>query len=193
MKLNNKYYLLRHGEAVSNVENIVSCWPEKIKNPLTADGISKIKKQAEELKNKNIDLIFASPLQRTKETAEIVGDALGIKVKHDKRLREIGFGTYNGKTVSEFLNYFNEGLANRIKNKTPKGENYVDVTKRVFDFLKEINSKYKGKNILIVSHQAPILLLRAKVENTNDLKDVKELKEILGEKKITKGELIELN
>ena len=28
MKLNNKYYLLRHGEAKSNVKNVVSCWPE---------------------------------------------------------------------------------------------------------------------------------------------------------------------
>ena len=58
MKLNNKYYILRHGEAVSNVKDVISCWPEKFYNPLTPKGVAKIKKVAKELKNKKIDLIF---------------------------------------------------------------------------------------------------------------------------------------
>ena len=193
MKLNNKYYLLRHGEAKSNIKNIVSCWPEKFKNPLSKIGKEKIKEVADHLKNKNIDLIFASDLLRTRQTAEIVAKKFKLKIKFDKRLREINFGILNGKPAEEFVGYFENRLADRIKNKTPGGENYQEVTKRVFNFLKEINTKYKGKNILIVSHQAPILLLRAKVEHDDSLKNVEELRKILEEKKVTKGELIELN
>ncbi|OGZ78798.1 MAG: hypothetical protein A2528_00735 [Candidatus Staskawiczbacteria bacterium RIFOXYD2_FULL_37_9] len=195
MKLNNKYYILRHGEAKSNVENIVSCWPEKFKNPLTENGKEKIKEAAGQLKNKNINLIFSSDLLRTKETAEIAGKILGVKVKFDKRLREIGFGTFNSKPADDFENYFHNfsDLKDRIKNGAPKGENYKDVSKRVFDFLREINKKYKGKNILIVSHQAPIILLRAKIRDAAILSNIKELGKVFAEKRVTKGELIELN
>ena len=65
--------------------------------------------------------------------------------------------------------------------------------RNILGFFKKINSKYKGKNILLVSHQAPILLLRAKLEDENALKDIEKLKRILAEKKVVKGELIELN
>lgn len=192
MKLNNKYYILRHGEAVSNVKNIISCWPEKFKNPLTNNGKEQIKKAARELKDKNISLIFASPLLRTRQTADIVGKALKVKPKPDKRLREIGFGNLNSKTVEEFESHF-KGLSERIKGRVHGGENYTEVSRRMFGFLKEINQKYKNKNILIVSHQAPLLLLRAKVKDVSILESIKRLEEIFKEKRITKGELIELN
>jgi broad specificity phosphatase PhoE len=192
MKLKNKYYALRHGEAKSNVDNVISSWPEKFNNPLTKKGVAKIEKVAAGLKGKNIDLIFSSPLLRTKQTAEIVAEVLGVKVKFDKRLREIDFGTFNGKPVEDFVKYF-KGTHNRIVNKTPRGENYSDISKRMYGFIKDINKKYKGKNILIVSHQCPILLLRAKIKDAGVLDSIKEMKEIFEEKKVTKGELIELN
>ena len=62
MKLNNKYYVLRHGEAVSNVKDIVSCWPEKFNNPLTKKGVVKINRAASQLEKKKIDLIFHSSI-----------------------------------------------------------------------------------------------------------------------------------
>lgn len=183
---------MRHGEAISNVKNIVSCWPEKFNNPLTLKGRSQIKKAAKKLKNKNIDLIFASPLLRTKETAEIVGKSLGVKVKTDKRLREIGFGIFNSKSADDFELYF-KNLKERIIKKVPNGETYTGVQKRIFAFLKEINKKYKGRNILIVSHQAPILLLLGKVSGHVLSDSIKSMRQIFQEKRVTKGELIELN
>ncbi len=191
MKLNNTYYILRHGEALSNVKSIVSCQPEKFKNSLTKKGVGKIKNVAKELKNKNINLIFTSPLQRTKETANIVGKTLGILPRPDKRLREIEFGTFNGKTVKEFVGYFNNNKE-RLKRRIPRGENYEDVLKRIFNFFKEINKKYKNKNILIVSHQAPLLLLLGKINGNSMLQSVDGIINANGEKKITKGQLIKI-
>ena len=192
MKLNNTYYILRHGESRGNVENIISSWPEKFHNPLTKKGQGQIKAAAGKLENKNIDSIFCSPVLRAKETAEIVGKKLSIKPRVDKRLRELGFGVFNGKIVAEFEKHFAR-YEGRIKNKPLKGENYTDVSKRMFDFLKTINKKYKNKNILIISHQAPLLLLRAKVDGHSLSEGIVALEKVFHEKRITKGELIELN
>ena len=52
MKLNNKYYILRHGEALSNVKQVCSSWPEKFKNPLTKHGQEMVMAAAEMLKEK---------------------------------------------------------------------------------------------------------------------------------------------
>jgi len=197
MKLNNKYYILRYGEAESNVKQIVSCWPEKINNPLTKKGVEQIGGVSERLKNKNIDLIFSSPILRAKQTAGLVGKVLGIEPQLDLRLKEIDFGPFNGASVSEFEKYFGSlevnNLKKRIKSKAPGGENYEEVMKRMFDCFKEINKKYKGKNVLIVSHHAPLLLLWVKVLGHSLSESIEHLEKIFQEKRITKGELIELN
>lgn len=177
---------------MGNVKNIVSCWPEKFYNPLTKNGKEQIKFSADKLKNKDIDLIFCSPVLRAKESAEIVGKKLGIKPKTDKRLRELDFGIFNSKTVAEFESHFATHIS-RVRRRPPKGESYKDVSKRIFEFFVQINKKYKNKNILIVSHQAPLLILRAKVMGHSFSKSIEELEKVFHEKRITKGELISLN
>jgi len=199
MKLNNKYYILRHGEAVSNVKNIVSCLPEKFKNPLTKLGKEMIKERAKNLSDKNIDLIFVSPLLRANQTAEIVGKALGIKPKIDKRLREIEFGVFNGKPVENFVRSF-KNVEDRTKENPIGGENYTEVLKRMMSFLNDVDKKYKRnppshkasegrRNILIVSHQCPLFLLEGYVKDFSLLETIKNIPE---EKMLRKGEIREL-
>ena len=189
MKLNNKYYILRHGEALSNVREIVSSWPEKFNNHLTKKGTETIENSAEKLKDKNIDLIFASPLLRTKQTAEIVGKHLKVKVKLDKRLREIGFGIFNSGPLEKMWKSF-KGEEERIKKGSPKGESYIEVLERMYDFFKNTNKKFKKKNILIISHEGPLVLLQGKVMGLS-LKET--IKKFTPQKRIHKGEIRELN
>lgn len=194
MKLNNKYYILRHGEAISNAKNIVSSWPEKFKNPLTSRGVKQIKESVKNLKNltkktgKNISLIFASDLLRTKQTASIVNKYLKVKPKFDKRLREVGFGNLNGRPAEELL--YSSFAKERLKNSFEKGETYESVLKRVDSFIKEIDKKYKNKNILIVSHQCALWILENKIKGFS-LEEGLKLKK--GERRIGRGELRELN
>ena len=154
---NNAFYLLRHGEAQSNAKNIFSSYPEKIKNNLTTKG----KKQIEDLSKKikeDIDIIFSSDLNRTKQTAEIIKKNLNIKeIKFDKRLREVDFKENNGKKVKEAL-------------WPSDSENLKSVKKRTINFFKEINSKYKDKNILLISHQSPLEALENILENKQNAK-----------------------
>lgn len=159
MKLNNTYYLLRHGEALSNVDRFYSSWPEKINNPLTPQGVKMVEKAAEELKGKDIKFIFSSDLLRTKQTAEIIAKALSLEVNLDIRLRELDFGIFNGKPAEFFDNYFREET-DRLEKSVPEGETYRQVAQRVTDFIKDIDEHHKG-NILIVSHECPLWILKS--------------------------------
>lgn len=187
--------MLRHGEAVSNVKEIVSSWPEKFRNPLTNYGKEMIMTVVEILKEnhakhgKGIDVIFASDLLRTKQTAQIVAKELHIPLKFDKKLREVGFGIFNNKPVQEMKVYF-KTEKDRIKRSFPRGETYRQILQRVYEFLKDIEKKYKGKNILIVSHQGPLWILENRIKGFTLEQGLKRNPE---ETRINKGELKELN
>ena len=189
MKLKNKYYIMRHGQAISNVRAICSCWPEKFRNPLTKEGKEVAEESLKKLLDKKIDLIFSSPLLRTMETAGIAGKLLKLKPRPDKRLREIDFGIFNYGPLQKMWKHFKDEQE-RIRKRPPKGKNYAEILKRMCDFLKSTDKKYKGKNILIVSHEGPLFLLQGKVMGLS-LKET--IRKFPLEKRIHKGEIRELN
>jgi len=167
MKLNNTYFILRHGGSKCNVEEFVCSWPEKIDSPLTEEGKKQIGNVVPRIKKEKIDLVFSSDLLRTKQTAQIVSKALGLKVKFDKRLREYDFGIFNGKPAEEWHNFFKDGKDVFYK-RPPGGESRRDIRKRMLDFIKEIDKKYKDKRILIVSHREPLLELQCGLMGLTD-------------------------
>ena len=59
------------------------------------------------------DAIFSSDLERARETAEIVGEAFGLSVQLDPRLREVDVGEWSGLTTAEIEGRFPEGLRER--------------------------------------------------------------------------------
>lgn len=186
MKLNNKYYILRHGEALSNVKNICSSFPETFENPLTGLGIEMIRVASEDLIKKDIDLIFASDVLRTKQTAQIVAEKLNLSINFDKRLREIDFGEFNGKTVEESESYFQQE-SHRITQAFPEGENYEQLAERISNFLKSMEESYKGKNILIVTHGFFWWILKSTINGISLVEAIKQ------DREIHTGEIKELN
>ena len=187
MKYNNNYYILRHGESVSNVKDVLSCWPEKFYSPLTDKGIKEAKAAAKRLKKKNIDLIFSSDILRTKQTAAIVAKELNLKIEYDKRLREVDIGVFNAKPMSEFRKFFpKEQVNKRFKEKPKGGETYADIRNRMHDFLKDKDKKHKNKNILIISHQLPLVFIESIAK---DIPNLQVFKIFTKEKRIKTGEL----
>jgi len=161
-KSGNRYFVLRHGEAEKNVKNIINT-ANKNPSPLTERGRVRAHAAGKDLRKNKIDLIFASPLLRTQETAKIVAGELDIpegKIIADSRLIEIQAGELNDKPEEEYRNFFQD--EEEHFSKAPKGgENLVEVKRRMGDFIYEIERKYKEKNILIVSHEDPIWMLEA--------------------------------
>lgn len=183
----NNYYLLRHGHSLRQVKNLTNCWPEKEKFPLTEKGKKEILKQAKNLKTKKIDLIFSSDLLRTKETAQIISKETGAKIIFDKRLREFDVGVFNGKKPQLTWNYLRR-KKNYLKVKLLKGESLLDIQKRMYSFLKEVDDNYQEKNILVISHELPLTILIGTL-NALPLEKVLEQRRAKKIKKIAPGEL----
>ncbi len=187
----NRYFILRHGEAESNHEKYISCWPEKRIINLTDEGRKEIEKIAQTLKKENIQLIFSSDLLRTKETAEIVSEQINIPVKFDERLREYNVGEFNGQPIEKFNNFVSEKID--LFFKTPKGgENLSDVRGRMMDFILEIEKKYKNKNILIVSHGHPLWVLENAAQGLDEKEIVKTTKKYIKVGKLREIKLLNL-
>jgi isoleucyl-tRNA synthetase len=158
-KPRNTYYVMRHGEAENNVKHLLN-GGERDRWHLTDKGKEEVGKTADELKHAGIDLIFTSPIARARDTAKIVQEKLGLKdsqVIIDERLREVGFGEFEGKDSLEFNEKF--PWKERFDRMPSGAERYADVKKRVGDFLYEIDGRYQGKKILIVSHGTPSMML----------------------------------
>jgi isoleucyl-tRNA synthetase len=179
---NNKYILMRHGQAKSNATNTVSSKIETSVNfGLTDLGRASAEKGAESLKGESIDMIVASPFLRTKETAEIVAKTIGFdveKIIFDERIKEIDTGVFDGKPISDYRNHF-VSQAEKFTKRPEGGENLLDVKRRVMTLLEELEREHAGKTILIVTHEYPIWMLMTGVEGAGiargvELKDGKE-------------------
>lgn len=166
----NNYFFMRHAESIGNGKNILSSYPEKFNNPLTEKGVEQAKNSAKKIKDKKINLIISSPLLRAKETAKIIAKEINYpieKIEYNQNIREIDWGKLNGGSVTDWFNFWDEKLKSftpgtidymlrKYKTPIPDGESYIQISNRVFDFVKEINKRYQNKNILIISHGAPL-------------------------------------
>jgi isoleucyl-tRNA synthetase len=160
-KPNNNYCLVRHGEAENNVKNVLSSVAD-VPHMLTENGRHQVEQLAEALAGRKFDMAFVSPFMRTRETFEILNKKLGLtkdQIHFRDEIGELQTGVWNGKKVSDFVKVFKHD--ERFERGPEGGETYADVKKRVGKFLFELEDKYQGKNILIVSHEAPIFLLSA--------------------------------
>lgn len=162
-KSGNRYFVMRHGQSEHNVSRIMS---HNVTDDihLTETGKEQAIQTTAELKDKNIGLIIVSPFIRTRETAEIVRAHLGLpesSVVIDAALHEYDKGPlFEGKSVEEWEAAFPRGLE-RFSRTAEGGETWNDVRKRAGGFLYKLENEYTGKNILVVSHADPLMMMRA--------------------------------
>jgi probable phosphoglycerate mutase len=101
-----------------------------------------------------IDAVYASPLERTKETAGAIAKALGLKVKLDKGLLEADIGDWTGqelKTVSKtpewkIVHSYPSGF------RFPGGESFVEMQTRTVSAIERLRRAHPGQTIVAVSH-----------------------------------------
>ncbi len=148
-KAKNNYFVIRHGQSVYNtLHKLDSMGADE--NVLTEEGIKQIKLSAEKIKEFNIDVIISSPLNRTTESAKIIGEITGVAFAEDERLREFNFGPYEGKTIEEFHSL--RSIHNNLNERVDGGESFKDLAYRFMSLVCECEKKYSGKKILFVTH-----------------------------------------
>lgn len=166
-KSGNTYFVMRHGGADTNAQKILNC-DVNASVHLTEEGKLQVREAARKLSAK-VDLIVSSPFKRTRESAEIFAEERGIlreSVVFDARLGEYNFGTLENIPLDEWHEKHPTSVE-RFTSGPSGGENDSDVRSRTMEALLDLEKKYSGKTILIISHGTPLWLLRGAAEGTS--------------------------
>ena len=177
-KSGNKYFLMRHGQSEGNAKGYLDSDGE-VSNGLTELGRTEVREAGKRLAREGITKIYASPLLRTKQTAESVAEALGIAketIVYDDRLRELGLGDYSGKQPGRFDAFWEWKRTHRYADAMPGGESYFDAKNRFGSFLYELERTLAQERVLVVGHgvmfeSAAVLVAGADKESANGILD----------------------
>lgn len=102
-----KFFFIRHGKTLFNKEKR---YTGLLNIPLSYEGIEEVHRSISVLKNKNISIIYTSPLLRTIQTAEIIAQYLNIPIVIIDEFKERSFGSFEGKKKLQFKKtYFPDG------------------------------------------------------------------------------------
>lgn len=160
--MTNTIYIVRHGQTEWN---LLGKTQGHGNSDLTPKGIEQAELLADSMTKYPIDYIYSSDLGRAYQTAEIIGNKLNIEVEKTEALREMNFGTWEGRIIKDIIEEDPE-LYKMWRNephlaKIPQGETLSQIKERTDAFIKEINEKYNGKHIVLVTHSlcARIMLL----------------------------------
>ena len=152
-------YFLRHGETPWNCEKKIQGSTEWV--DLTDFGVELAQRTRDGMKAAGLkfDRVFASPLRRAFHTAQIVVEGFGVEPEVDERLREMGFGRYEGTLMLDGA-FADDNIRACFKNPPAfvpdGGESFNDVTARVRAFFEDVLIPLEGKveRVLAVSHGA---------------------------------------
>ena len=162
-----KFIIVRHGQSkanecgylVGNREAPLSKLGER-----QADAVCKYI-----LGKYKIDVIYSSPLSRACDTVKGVAEELNMPIIKEDQLREMDFGKWEGLTLEEIKNNFDNGYSKWAKDVgvfvPPCGESMSEVQARVVRKIKEIGIKEDGKTVLIGAHSSVIRSLQGYIQN----------------------------
>jgi probable phosphomutase (TIGR03848 family) len=107
---------------------------------------------------KKVDAVYASPLERTRETAAAIGARLGLKVGVEKGLLECDFGQWTGAELKELNRLPEWGTVQRYPSgfRFPDGESFREMHTRITDTVARLRVRHPGQTIVLVSHADPI-------------------------------------
>lgn len=149
-----KVYFMRHGHTRCNGLHIFN---GQLDEELDEQGVEEAKLARERMRDMEFDIIYCSPLLRTRHTCEII-NVKNQPVIYDDRLKERTLGAMDGKrledegyTLKQHLNYYHH-------YPVEGAEDQPDLFRRVESFLGMLKETYTDEKILVVCHGA---LMRA--------------------------------
>jgi len=134
------------------------------------------REQARELAKQldGVDVVYSSDLERARETAEILAEELGAEVHLDRRLRERGFGAWEGLTSDEIERRFAEG-----HRRWKAGEGFGAEDAEAFDafaarvqaFLADALRLHPEETVLVIAHGGSIRVIHALATGLDYVRD----------------------
>jgi broad specificity phosphatase PhoE len=153
------FYLVRHGQKEETAGD----------PPLTDVGKKQAALTAEHLKGKDIRYMYASPLKRTLETADIISKELRLPVEVDYRLRErMNWGDKPGETFEAFLEEWYKTDRDR-EYRPVHGDSSRDAGRRIESLMNTISQTVTKGNVIFVTHGGVIGDFLRNISSEKDL------------------------
>jgi broad specificity phosphatase PhoE len=159
-----RFFVIRHGLTADNVQ---MRYLGSRDEPLTDTGRIQADRTASALRSFPIRAVYTSPLMRAADTAARIGEACRADLYVDSRLAEGSFGRWEGLRRDEVIQRGSPDVDLLARWETdascspPEGESLVRVQARVLGLVRELEGKWSGSSIALVSHVGPIKALLA--------------------------------
>jgi len=156
--------VIRHGSTSSTSGNLISGGdgedPELNETGLgEASRMAKAVSPLLELFNlPPVTSIIYSPMRRTTQTADALLEVVGVDSVSDERLREIAFGDWDGRSMTDMELESTAEVAkwrSSISQKPPGGESIVELEERVKALITQVVPENQGKTVALVTHMMP--------------------------------------
>jgi probable phosphoglycerate mutase len=163
-----RLWLIRHAESTWNAQGR---WQGQGDPPLSPQGRAQAEQLAARLSEEAIEVLVASDLARTVETAEIVGRALGLAPRLVPDLRELDAGRWSGLCRAEIARRDPEALT-RFDSGDPDapaggGESRRQVAQRARSALRALGARHAGRRLAVVTHSGVVRSLLPSVRLRN--------------------------
>ncbi|MFC5405068.1 histidine phosphatase family protein [Cohnella soli] len=150
-----RIYLLRHGETEWNHQGNRYCGITDIS--LNAQGERQAHLTGYALRSASITAVYCSPLQRSRQTASIIGQMLNLVPTVDERLYEIDFGLWEGLSRREIEETYGPEWAAWTRDTDTyragtTGNTGAEIAQRYQLFANEQSAKHAEESILIIGH-----------------------------------------
>lgn len=148
--------LVRHGQTPTTGSTL----PGRAKGLFLAEtGIAQAETAAARIGAlPKVSAVYASPLERTRQTAKPIGKATGQKVRIERGLLECDFGTWTGKKLDALRKLPEWQTVQKYPSgfRFPNGESFLEMQTRMVDTISNLVSQHAGQTIVCVSHADPI-------------------------------------
>ena len=158
--MTTRLYLIRHGSTQLTAEDRFSGSENVF---LSDEGHSQAERLAVRLADDDIAAVYASPLDRTMDTAKMIAGPHKLAVIPQDGLREISHGHWEGMSrkdvEAQFPEEYSTWESDPFSFAPQGGESGISVLARALPVVREIVVSHEGKNIVVVSHKATIRLI----------------------------------
>ena len=105
-----------------------------------------------------VNAVYASPLERTRETAAPIAKQCGHKVKIARGLLECDFGDWTGRALKDLFKLPEWSTVQRYPSgfRFPNGESFTEMQQRITNTIASLVARHPGETIVAVSHADPI-------------------------------------
>ena len=133
-------------------------------------GIQQAARAAERIAElRQVDAVYASPLERARETAAPIAAARGLKVKIERGLLECDFGEWTGQELKTLMKLPEWRTVQRYPSgfRFPGGESFTEMQSRMVATVEKLCAAHRGGVVVAVSHADPIKALVAHAMGTH--------------------------